>query len=231
MIDRELKQGLQKDYELSERRYSIGDRSITLYAVANNDQLLDRIDPNEFQKDERMPYWSEVWAAAIALSEFILSERSFQQARCLELGAGLGLVSIAAAIAGADVVATDYFTEALEFIQLNALTNQVNVKTRWLDWRDIDLDETFDYLLAADVLYESRNHVPILQAIDRLLSPTGTAYISDPDRTIAKSFVPLAVEHGFTVETLIQPMEWNDRVVSVHIYELSRFNPQNRTPT
>jgi len=53
----------------------------------------------------------------------------------LELGCGIGLVALAAATAGFRVLATDYYSEALEFTQANATRNGVeNVDTRLIDW-------------------------------------------------------------------------------------------------
>jgi 2-polyprenyl-3-methyl-5-hydroxy-6-metoxy-1,4-benzoquinol methylase len=128
---------------------------------------------------------------------------------------------VAGAIAGAEMLTTDYFAEALDFAQLNASANQVNIQTQLLDWREITLTQQFDYILAADVLYEQRNHLPILQAIAQLLAPGGTAYISDPQRTIAKKFIELAAEQNFQLQNTTHPVVWRELTLSVDIYALS----------
>nr|WP_290225774.1 hypothetical protein [Trichocoleus desertorum] len=124
-----MNQALQKqlaiEYQLAETTYAIAGKQLTIFNVANNYELLDKIDPDDFQKDERMPYWAEIWPASIALAEFVLTRPQFRQARCLELGSGVGVVSVAGAIAGAQMLTTDYFAEALDFSQLNASANQV----------------------------------------------------------------------------------------------------------
>ena len=43
----------------------------------------------------------------------------------LELGAGLGLPSLAAALRGADVLATDWAEDAVELLRLNAGRNRI----------------------------------------------------------------------------------------------------------
>lgn len=217
-----LQQKLAREYQLAENVYSVAGKPLTIFSVANNYELLDTIDPEEFQKDERMPYWAEIWPASIALATFIIQEERFHQTRCLELGAGVGVVSVAAAIAGADIVTTDYFAEALEFAQLNALTNQVTITPILLDWREISLEEKFDYIFAADVLYEQRNHLPILQALDHLLAADGTAYISDPQRTIAQKFIQLAAEHSFSIATTTTSLAWHNLALSIDIHAVSR---------
>ena len=57
--------------------------------------------------------------------------------------------------------------------------------------------EQFDLLLAADVLYERVNLLPIVTAIDKLLKPDGAAYIADPRRRMAEQFLELAAENNF----------------------------------
>ncbi|MBW4487859.1 MAG: methyltransferase domain-containing protein [Trichocoleus desertorum ATA4-8-CV12] len=221
-MNQTLQNQLASEYQLAETTYAIAGQKLTIFNVANNYELLDKIDPDDFQKDERMPYWAEIWPASIALAEFVLTHARFRQARCLELGSGVGVVSVAGAIAGAQMLTTDYFVEALDFAQLNASANQVTIKTQLLDWREITLTQQFDYILAADVLYEERNHLPILQAIAQLLALGGTAYISDPQRTIAKKFIELATEHGFKLETITIPVAWRELTLSIDIHALSR---------
>lgn len=221
MVETEpLKQQLASEYQLAERQYLIAGQSITLFNVANNFDLLDRLS-EEFQRDERMPYWAEIWPASLALAEWVLTQPQFYQSHCLELGAGVGTVSIAAARAGAQIVTTDYFPDALDFAQLNAAVNQVRIATLLMDWRDIALEAKFDYVLAADVLYERRNHRPVLQAIAQLLAEDGVAYVSDPQRAIAAEFQPLVAEYHLNLETLVHWLEWEGQKLAIDIHVLS----------
>ena len=52
------------------------------------------------------PYWAELWPSGIELAHAV-SGRSWADVAVLELGCGLGLPSIAAALGGARVLATD----------------------------------------------------------------------------------------------------------------------------
>ena len=73
----------------------------------------------------------------------------------VELGCGLAVPSIAAARAGADVLATDSDAEALELVAQNASANDVQVETAAVDWAHPDelvSRGPFDLVLAADVL-------------------------------------------------------------------------------
>jgi len=64
--------------------------------------------------------------------------------RMLEIGAGLGLAAVLAAKAGADVVATDIFPEAVGVIRTNAILNGVVVDARLGDCYAPVVGERFD---------------------------------------------------------------------------------------
>lgn len=217
-----LKQRLSERYQLAEAVHEIGGREIKIFSVGNSYDLLETIAPDDFREDEKMPYWAEVWASSVALARYAASAVSLQGVRCLELGAGVGAVSISLASLGAEMVATDYFDDALDFIRLNAEHNQALIETQWLDWRKITLSEKFKFIFAADVLYERRNHLPVLEAIEKLLALHGTAFIADPQRAVAENFLALARENNFTIETDLQEITFNDLPQTVAIYRLRR---------
>lgn len=53
---------------------------------------------------DRDPYWSRPWPSAVALAKLILQQPSIvADRRVCEVGAGLGIASIAAALAGGEL--------------------------------------------------------------------------------------------------------------------------------
>ncbi len=226
MTVEQLKADLAEEYSLAEATYKVAGFSLCITSVADSYSLLDRISPEAFVKDEQMPYWAEIWPSSFLLSNYLVEEVGVEGKRGIELGAGVGLVSVALRKAGARVLVTDYATEALDFIKLNALQNGIALDERFevlpLDWRNIRLEEKFDFVCAADVLYERRNLLPILLAIEKLLKPGGTAYIADPRRQIASGFVALAEENQFTIQIHSRPIAFNQKTMEVDIYTLRK---------
>ena len=103
--------------------------------------------------------------------------------------AGLGVASIAAALAGARVLATDWATDALAFTAENAARNDAAVETAFVRWEEPDelLERApWDWVLAADVLYEHRNVAPLLELLPQL-GPR--ALLADPGRPAARAFL------------------------------------------
>jgi predicted nicotinamide N-methyase len=127
------------------------------------------IDEEAFAHDEFLPYWAELWPAALALAGALPAR--LDGVRVVELGCGLGLPSLVAAARGADVTATDWAADAIELLERNAERNGLRLRAQVRDWRE-PWDERFDLALAADVLYEHRNVEPLAGLLPLLASET-----------------------------------------------------------
>lgn len=163
----------------------------------NADSLISEED---YVKDERLPYWADLWPAARLLASTLLSEHGGGQ-RLLELGCGLGLATTAAVRAGYDVTSTDYYEDALHVARYNCWrANGVEPTVRMVDWRALPADlGVFDVVIAADVLYERPYGTLVAAAIAATLSPTGVAWITDPGRSGLDAFLEQATVHGLHV--------------------------------
>ena len=109
------------------------------------------------------------------------SPRSIRGLRARASECGLGLPSLVAARLGADVIATDWASDAIALLERNAARNGTKVTAATCDWREPNASSrsACSLVLAADVLYEERNAEPILallEALDALpRSPTPDA--------------------------------------------------------
>ena len=165
------------------------------------------IDEEAFEREERMPYWAELWPSGVALARALWGS-SLRGKRVLELGCGgLALPSIAAALAGGRVLATDWAPEALELAAVNAERNGVAIETDVAAWSEPDaLIERgpFDLVLGADVLYERRNLPLLLDLLPRLAGERGSVWIADPGRPPLPDFLDEA-RRRFTVAWTSDP--------------------------
>jgi predicted nicotinamide N-methyase len=170
--------------------YTLCGRQILLESVSDMDVVLEAVSDEEFNKDERLPYWAHLWPSSIALAEYILKQKNrLNGKKIIELGCGLGLAGITAAIQGAKVLFTDYEESALEFAQKNYKLNlKKNPEVHLLDWRHEIQYMKYDIILAADVIYEKRFFKPLFKTLEGLLSKGGLALITEPKRTLAKKF-------------------------------------------
>ena len=137
------------------------------------------------------PYWSVLWRSGVALARE-LDRMRLRGRRVVELGCGLAVPSIAAARAGADVLASDACGEALDLAARNAETNGTRIDTAIADWARPDellSRAPFDLVLAADVLYERASVAQLLSLLP-LLGPE--AWVADPGRPAAEAFIDQA---------------------------------------
>ena len=165
------------------------------------------ISEESFEHEEFLPYWAELWASAVALAHDV-SLRALSGRPTLELGCGLGLPSIAAALAGGRVLATDWSPDAVLATAANAERNDVDVETLQCSWAEPDpIVERgpWPLVLASDVLYEARNVELLLDLLPRLVDETGLVLLADPGRVPAERFVAAAPEQGWTIRSVPSP--------------------------
>jgi predicted nicotinamide N-methyase len=151
----------------------------------------DLLAEEAFEHEELLPYWAELWPSSVALARAVAA-RSLRGARTLELGCGLGLVSIAAATAGARVLATDWSPAAVDFAAGNAERNDVQIDTAVVDWsapEAIVRQGPWPLVLGSDVLYERRTVDQMLDLLPRLVQRSGEVWIADPGRQTSMDFL------------------------------------------
>ncbi len=100
------------------------------------------------------PYWAWPWAGGLALARYLLDHPATVRGRTVaDIGAGGGIVAIAAALAGArSVTAIDIEPFAIEACRLNAAANGVTVAVSMAD--PAGTDAGWDVVLAGDLWYE-----------------------------------------------------------------------------
>jgi len=175
-------------HDLVEEVVPLRGRDLRLLRPRDAEALLDEA---AFEREEFLPYWAELWPSSLALAAAI-SGRSLRGARTLELGCGLGLPSIAAALAGGRVLATDWSADAIAITAENAERNGADLETLVCSWTDPGplLDRApWDLVLASDLLYEARNGDALLPLLPRL---TGEVWLADPGRQAADRFLDAA---------------------------------------
>jgi predicted nicotinamide N-methyase len=182
------------------------------------------IDEEDFDRNERLPYWAELWPSALALARH-LHERDLSGRRAVELGCGVGLPTVAALDRGARVLATDHYEAALDYAAHNARLNVGREpETALLDWRTPEIRGlgTFDLVFAADVLYERPNAEALADLVPRLLARDGEALFADPRRDTAPIFLEAMQESGFELDTRGTAVEQGGREIKVLLHRLRR---------
>ena len=193
----------------------------------------------EMGREDADPYWAALWPSSIALAKGVagvgdgvigdgvnernaMDEGSVAGSRgnlmsgmsVCDVGAGLGLAGLAAAMCGAKTVAFyDREPLALQCCLLSAEANGLAVVAgepvgrdgdedepgesssmgtvcvaEVFDWNNVsDTQRTFDLVLACDVLYETHAVSPVCSLIPKLTSERGRWMVADPPNRAPKN--------------------------------------------
>lgn len=188
------------DAPLRELNLPFEQRMLSLLMLQDARALHTEIDPGYDV------YWGELWPAAVALADAIFAGaiRAPEQAGpVLEVGCGTGLVSVALAMSGAKVIASDREFRALRLAGENARRNGVaeRVATQRLDWRE-PYAGRHALIIAGDCLYQADACWQLAVFLRETLDgPGARAYVVDPDRWSARNFGFQAQEAGLRIRT------------------------------
>ncbi|ESK94188.1 s-adenosylmethionine-dependent methyltransferase [Moniliophthora roreri MCA 2997] len=173
-------------------------RSFSFPAADGGSDIHVELNDAPLSNEDHTSVGLQSWASSIVLAEkMCLTPSNFslvgglKPLRVLELGAGTGLLSIAAAkilrrqsksqdashLQGDQVFATDYHPAVLDNLSVNVKTNFPRIPSPitvlHLDWENPDFDvfagEPFDVILAADVIYHPQHAQWIKACVERLL--------------------------------------------------------------
>ena len=190
--------------DVVEEAVALGGRTLRMLRPRDGDAVLDELLAEDDPEEERLPFWTQLWPSGTALARAVATE-PLAGRRVLELGCGLGLVSVAAALAGAEVLAVDRSPEAVTFTAANADRNGARVSTAVCAFDQPEpllAAAPWELVLAADVLYEQRNVPVLLWLLPRLVGPGGAAWLADPGRGGLETFLTGADATGWRRDQL-----------------------------
>jgi predicted nicotinamide N-methyase len=164
-------------------------------------RYLDRfINPDDGLHD--FPLWAKIWKASWVLSGYLADMPVEPDKRFLEIGAGVGLVSIVAASFGHQITMTEYNPDALNFAHANAhLNNCPGLPIRKLDWHRPQLSGKFDAIVASEATYKLEDFVPLIRLFRAYLQPEGEIILASEMRKTGKDlFNQLKTDFDIKVE-------------------------------
>jgi ETFB lysine methyltransferase len=202
-----------------------GGRTWFLQRAWDMDALWASFNEEDFGPDERMPYWAELWPASVLLGEWILAHpEALRGSWCLDLGCGLGLVSVIASAVGARVAAVDYEWPAVYCARQAMRANRVDFHPVQMDWRVPSFRAgSFPVIFGGDILYEERFVEPVAGLLHWALARSGRAWFAGPERTPSRYAWERLPQLGFSVQTLASSVvDWKGHPVNVFLREVRR---------
>ena len=120
------------------------------------------------------------------------------------------------------LLATDYEKPALECSQKNFALNDIKEipQFQMLDWRQPNIDQKFDVIVASDVVYEERFFEPLIHLFQLLLNQQGLIILAEPNRSIARSFFGKLVLAGFKYLKEDKIVYQDESKITISIYKI-----------
>lgn len=157
--------------------------ALTLFVLADVDAALD----DAIRAGRRAPYGGVLWDAAPCVAA-VLAGFALRERRVVELGCGLGLVSLACARAGADVLATDVDDLAVTATRRAAAHAGLTVAAARFDVCSDEPLPPADVVVAADLLYEPALATAVAWRAREALAAGACVVIGDPGRAGRATF-------------------------------------------
>lgn len=191
-------------YQTIVKSYQIDNCNLLIEEIQDLDQCIDFqcafIEKNPFPSknqgilEDYCPYFAVVWESALNLSWWCkLNIDIFKGKNVLEIGAGLAVPSLILSLNSINVTATDYHPHSSFFAKKNSQLNSVHLNFLQSSWKDLLYSHnTYDYILASDVLYEGKYTDNLLELIDHLLQNQGEFILCDPVRGYLQNFLSKA---------------------------------------
>jgi predicted nicotinamide N-methyase len=186
-------------------------------------RLEDYVDTEALLRDPdapEPPYWAHVWPGSRTLAQR-MSQAACAGRRVVEIGCGLALAGIVAALRGAAVTLFDVAPEGVQFARANAALNGCGVAVLQTDIRCPGIRGLFDYCLAADVTYDPALQRAVADFIAAHLAPAGHAWCAESVRTFDQGFRCACEAQGLRVSEC-EAREFDEgREVPVRVTEVS----------
>ncbi len=99
-----------------ELNVKIKGRSYVISGPMDLEGFWEELSNKDELSDDKIPYWCELWPSSLLLGKFILTNpHLFRHKTCLDLGCGLGLLSIILKFCGARLISQDLSYRSLIF--------------------------------------------------------------------------------------------------------------------
>lgn len=202
--------------KLETEEITIKGKKIKIFRPA---RLEDIFQGDPFLDVEKFPFWSKIWEASVILADYIATIESPK--KILEIGAGLGLPSLVAASCGHEVTASDLEELALKLLKYSAKENSLNIKTILLDWRNPKLEEKFDIIMGAEVVFKKSLFEPLLNLFENYLRNGGEVLLSHSSER-KRVLIPFLyqAQKKFDILTSVRKLKSKDETIEIVLNKL-----------
>ena len=196
----------------------IGEQILKIVQIKDYEEfILDRIEADDPNVTEA-PFWAKLWEASFLLAYFLGKQPVRPHHHLLEIGAGIGIVGIYAALCGHRITVTDINEDALLFARANALLNGLSdLEIRKLDWSDLGETRRYDAIVGSEVVYDRRSYPLLVSFLSRSLAPDGVIFLAKHADLPAPSFFE-ELTKCFVFKKTSQSLRMDDEAQQIELF-------------
>ncbi|SNB78188.1 Predicted nicotinamide N-methyase [Arboricoccus pini] len=191
---------------------------LLLYMAGDADRLWRMTSAERADQAVDLPFWAFPWIGGQGLGRWLLDNKAeVAGRRVLDLGAGSGLVAIAALLAGARAaIGADIDPFAIAAMELNAALNDVCLEARAGDLLALP-PPSVDLVLVGDLFYEATMARRLLPWLQECHNRAIRVLVGDPQRP----YLPSGQFRRISTLEIEAAAELEDRAIkSVGVFEL-----------
>ena len=193
-------ESFNKEYETDTQKMVVKGRKFNILLPKYLSRFI-----NPYDVFHEFPLWAKIWPASWMLADYLAALPLEERKKYLEIGAGVGLVSIVASSFGHQITMTENNADALQFARANALINDCpQLPVLELDWKGPRLEGQFDYIVGSEVTYKRDDLQPLLRLFKTYLMPGGEILLAGEMRKVSgESYKELASVFNIRVQKKI----------------------------
>jgi len=174
----------RKEYQTQSTQVVVNGRKFDLLLPRTIDRFIDPQNPLQ-----DFPLWAKIWPASWILAEYLARLPVASDQTFLEIGAGIGFVSIVAASCGHRMTMTEYNPDALNFARANAAVNNCpEIAIANLDWNQPQLRGKFDVIVGSEITFRKEDVPALLKLFQTYLNASGEIILTGEMRRTSNTF-------------------------------------------
>jgi predicted nicotinamide N-methyase len=211
---------IEERYAVEVVPVKIGSKILRILQLRDFEKYIEEFVEAKEGSAMELPFWAKVWESTFVLSYFLGKQPVVLGRRMLELGAGVGVVGIYAALCGHHVTITDNNADALLFARANALLNGCpQVEVRKLDWRHTDLPHQYEVIFGSEIIYDRHSYGALVEFLRTTLTPTGVIFLSKNEQLPTPTFFPELTRH-FKFKQTTQTLAGEGEATRIVLYAI-----------
>jgi predicted nicotinamide N-methyase len=217
----ELMQQAGRKFKVGFEPIKSGDLMVEVLQVRNMTDYLDRLAAKS-KGPVDLPFWAKIWPTCV-FTGHLLARSDGAGRSLLEVGSGVGVCGLLAALGGYEVTLTDFDEDALLFCRINILKNGLDGRATAVkaDFTKDRLGRVFDVFLGCEVLYHPKDYPGMLAFMDAHLAEDGEAFFAMDDSRTGRDFFQ-AASSNYEIRVLPVPAVGKAETRRSVIYRLKR---------